>query len=56
MGQEAVKSRDLSVFVSGNPSAELCDIYFMEVKAKGVAIFNLGQENVSGKETSVPNY
>lgn len=56
MGQEAVKSRDLSVFVSGNPRAELCDIYFMEVKAKRVVIFNMRQENVSGKETSVPNY
>lgn len=28
----------------------------MEAKAKRMAIFNLRQENVTGKETSVPNY
>lgn len=56
MGQQAVKSWGLSVFVSGKANAELHDIHFIEVKAKRVAIFNLGQENVAGKETSVPGY
>ena len=28
----------------------------MEAKTERVIIFNLGQENVAGKETSVPNY
>lgn len=32
------------------------DIHLMEAKTERVVIFNLGQENVAGKETSVPNY
>ena len=32
------------------------DIHFVEVTAKKVVIFNLGQENVARKETSVPDY
>lgn len=58
MGAQAVKSRDLPVFVSANPHGSLNVIYFKEAKAKRVAIFNLGkqQENGSGEETSVPNY